>query len=380
MRKNMIIGLSTIAAVFVGFATTSSFAEPPRGHAAQNIAAANARGMPSPARVASGLPVVTGAGAPTGNVQVPGGNVGGGGNQTGPVVTGPGGGGQQVGITVDTCMNNVLACLNGGAIPGGLHALFDEAVRNAITGGMMICQTQVDRCIAETRFQGERVFFLTNDVWATFNARVVQPAYFSFVMQRSGGLTPYQERNTCLLIDRNIGGRSFVQIDDASYGVPGAGRHMGGGGGQLGAALQDIDRGRFARWDAISATCYVYVSAINVNQNNAVIEERSLFGGTMGDYGRSAIVPIAAGESFRCNQNMFEMALRQRTRVLATYAVLGVAAGATTGAIIGRVRQSGGGSSPATPATPTTPEVPVVPNGEDQSPAEESVAPTAQAE
>ena len=38
--------------------------------------------------------------------------------------------------SISMCMNDVLQCINTGALQGGLHDMFNEDVRNAIMNGM----------------------------------------------------------------------------------------------------------------------------------------------------------------------------------------------------------------------------------------------------
>ena len=93
-------------------------------------------------------------------------------------------------------MNDVYACVNNGGLPNGINDLFNEDLRNSIESGMGLCNIQVERCVREIRRNCKNVYRSTADVWIDFNARKVQPEYYSFVLRKTG-LTPNQAENTC---------------------------------------------------------------------------------------------------------------------------------------------------------------------------------------
>ena len=113
--------------------------------------------------------------------------------------------------TVENCMNDIKACINNGALSRGINDLFNEDLRNAIINGMGLCSIQVERCVREIRQDCENMYLSNSEVWLDFNARVVQPEYYNFVLRKTG-LTPNQAENTCLLLDRNTYGSSFNAI------------------------------------------------------------------------------------------------------------------------------------------------------------------------
>ena len=57
-----------------------------------------------------------------------------------PVKECPDGGVKNSKYTITMCMNDVLQCINTGALQGGLNDMFNEDVRNAVMGGMKLCQ------------------------------------------------------------------------------------------------------------------------------------------------------------------------------------------------------------------------------------------------
>ena len=125
----------------------------------------------------------------------------------------PDGGVKNSEYTVNDCMNEVLSCINNGALAGGLNDLFNEDMRNAIVNGMGLCSVQVEKCIVSVRRDCKPVYRSIADVWVDFNSRKVQPEYYNFVLRKTG-LTPNQAENTCLLLDVNTFGPSFAAVDN----------------------------------------------------------------------------------------------------------------------------------------------------------------------
>ena len=244
--------------------------------------------------------------------------------------------------TVENCMNDVLRCINGGALPGGLNDLFNEDFRNAIENGMGICSVQVDKCITDVRKDCRNVYRSAGDVWIDFNSRRVQPEYYSFVLRKTG-LTPNQAENTCRVLDKNTYGSSFTAVSNSGNVTAEYNKTVGAYNGQHGNILVknqpmgvdvndgnpgvDGARGHYARWDAASATCLVRVAAYNKNEQ---IKNSWLFGALGND--KPAEVWQAAGETFTCNKDLFGFSLMNDTN---TAAVVGVGGGTLLGAGIG---------------------------------------------
>ncbi len=243
--------------------------------------------------------------------------------------------------TIENCMNDLLGCVNGGALPGGLNDLFNEDLRNAIMNGMGLCSIQVDRCVNDVRKNCTSVYASSADVWTDFNSRRIQPEYYNFVLRKTG-LTPNQAENTCLLLDRNTFGTSFAAVSNSGsvtteYGqVVGAYNTMGGDlqkQNPQGVAVNsdndtvDGSRGHYARWDATTATCLVRVAAYNKDKQ---ISNTWLFGALGND--EPAEVWQSAGDTFSCNKDLFGFSLMNKTR---SAAVVGVGGGAVVGAGIG---------------------------------------------
>ena len=113
----------------------------------------------------------------------------------------PDGGVANSSYTVAMCMDDLLQCVNTGALQGGLNDLFNSDVRNSIMSGMKLCQSVIDKCVREVRVDCRNIYAATTDVWLDFNSRVIQPEYYNFVLRKTG-LTPNQAENTCLLLDR----------------------------------------------------------------------------------------------------------------------------------------------------------------------------------
>ncbi|MDR0449512.1 MAG: hypothetical protein LBG89_03600 [Rickettsiales bacterium] len=264
-------------------------------------------------------------------------------------------------ISVNQCMGNIETCVNS-TLPGGIRNLFDENMRNSIFNGMNLCQDQVEDCkrnvYAEVRLaDGSMATTLTPiyrnniDVWVDFNARVIQPQYYSFTLGRTG-LTPRQAEAVCKLLDRNTFGSSFaaVGINNQitteynqgvnSYNDQGAGSYKGDKSSDqpMGADINmhnkvDAMRGYYGRWDAEQAECLVRVAAYN---GNDLIQNRwqvgiKIAGVDVGD-GKWAEQWIKSGEGFKCGKSLFGFSLLNET---AENAVAGAIIGGATGAVIG---------------------------------------------
>lgn len=262
-----------------------------------------------------------------------------------PVPECPDGGVKNSAYTVEMCMDDVLRCVNYGALPDGLNDMFDENTRNAIINGMGLCVPQVQKCIAQVRVDCDNVYRSAPDVWIDFNSRRVQPEYYKFVLRKTG-LTPNQAETVCAMLDKNTSGASFdasavmstsVGQEKIAYNAKQgnilvknktAGTAVGGGIlGDNGA------RGNYARWDAKNATCYIRVAAYNKDKH---ITNTWLFG-AMGD-DQPAEVWRAAGDSFTCNKDLFGFSLMNDTH---TAAVVGVGGGALVGAGVGAIAGHG---------------------------------------
>lgn len=250
--------------------------------------------------------------------------------------------------TVDKCMNDVLACVNGGALPGGMNDLFNEDLRNSIMNGMGLCAPQVERCVTSVRKNCSAVYRSSSDVWVDFNSRKIQPEYYNFVLRKTG-LTPNQAENTCLLLDRNTYGSSFAAVSKSGDVTTEYGKNVGAYNGSDGNSLQktnpmgvtvntsastvDGARGHYARWDATTATCLVRVAAYNKDKQ---ITNTWVFG-ALGD-DKPAEVWKSAGDSFSCNKNLFGFSLMNKT---STAAVVGVGGGTLLGAGVGAIAGHG---------------------------------------
>jgi len=250
------------------------------------------------------------------------------------------GGVENSSYTATMCMNDVLQCINAGALQGGLNDMFNEDVRHAIMGGMRICQMHVDKCISEVRVNCKNVYHETTDVWLDFNSRIVQPEYYNFVLRKTG-LTPHQAENTCLLLDRNAYGSSFAAVSDTNVvnteynNLVGAYNSANGGtlskdnpqGVAVNTVGYDGNRGHYARWDASNAECLIRVGAYNKDKS---ITNSWLFGAVGND--NVAEVWQKAGSTFTCNKDLFGFSLMNDTK---TAAVIGVGGGTLVGAAIG---------------------------------------------
>ena len=254
------------------------------------------------------------------------------------------GGVENSSYTVENCMNDVLGCVNGGALPNGINSLFNEDLRNSIVNGMGLCLTQVEHCISTVRRNCQYVYASTSDVWLDFNARKVQPEYYAFVLRQTG-LTPTQAENTCLLLDRNTYGAAFNAVSvtdsvtseyDQRVGAYNSARNDSLSKlNPLGARVNDtgIDgkRGYYARWDAENAQCLLRVAAYN---KDTPITNSWLFG-IVGDE-TPAEVWRATGSSFTCNKDLFGFSLMNNTKTVAATAIPGgTLLGAGIGALAG---------------------------------------------
>ena len=254
------------------------------------------------------------------------------------------GGVENSSYTVDNCMNDILGCVNGGALPNGINSLFNEDLRNSIVNGMGLCLTQVEHCVTTVRRNCQYVYASNSDVWLDFNARKVQPEYYAFVLRQTG-LTPTQAENTCLLLDRNTYGAAFNAVSvgdsvtseyDQRVGAYNSARNDSLSKlNPLGARVNDtgIDgkRGYYARWDAENAQCLLRVAAYN---KDTPITNSWLFG-IVGD-DSLAEVWQATGSSFTCNKDLFGFSLMPKTKTVAATAIPGgTLLGAGIGALAG---------------------------------------------
>lgn len=246
------------------------------------------------------------------------------------------GGGTTPGYTVDNCMDEMLACVNGGALPGGIKDLYNYDLRNSIINGMGLCQSQVDKCV------NAKICNSSADCWIIFNTRVVQPSYYSFVL-RNTGLTPYQAENTCMLLDKNTYGKSFAALGKGSNQATGEyNQNIGSYNEQGGPTKEnpqgyavntdssyDGARGHYARWDATGGQCLVRVAAYK-NDNLIADNFTALF--WKEGSSKAAEAWVATGSNFKCDRALFEMAsLLNSTRTAAAtggiLAGVGVVAG-----------------------------------------------------
>ncbi len=260
----------------------------------------------------------------------------------------PDGGVKDSEYTVDNCMDDLLLCINTGALQGGLNDLFNEDLRNSIVNGMGLCLTQVERCIAEVRRDCTNIYRTAADVWIDFNSRRVQPEYYNFVLRKTG-LTPNQAENTCLLLDVNTYGSSFDAVSNsgrvtAEYNI-GVGAYNNQAGNVLvkrnpqgvelnyGNSGVDGQRGHYARWDPTTAECWIRIGAYN---KDSQIKNSWLFGAVGND--QPAEVWRQAGDTFTCNRDLFGFSLMNQTN---TTAVVGIGGGALVGAGVGAIAGHG---------------------------------------
>ena len=94
-----------------------------------------------------------------------------------PGSTGDNNNNDDVDYKIDDCMNEILRCVNGGALPGGLNDLFDADARNMIFNAGGVCVTQIENCMAQL----SDLYKSSMDVWYDFNQRKIQPEYYNFV-------------------------------------------------------------------------------------------------------------------------------------------------------------------------------------------------------
>lgn len=211
----------------------------------------------------------------------------------------PDGGVKDSAYTIEMCMNDVVQCVNFGALPNGMNDMFDKNTRNSIVNGMGLCTPQVNKCIAQVRRGCYNVYRSLSDVWIDFISRRVQPEYYNFVLRKTG-LTPNQAEATCLMLDK----------------------------GETGYA-----EGQNARWDAKTATCNVRVAAYNKDKH---ITNTWLFGAAGDD--KPAEIWMKTGDTFTCNKDLFGFSLMNDTQ---TAAVVGIGGGTLVGAGVGAVAGHG---------------------------------------
>ena len=242
--------------------------------------------------------------------------------------------------TITNCMNDLLQCVNTGALQGGLNDLFNEDVRNSIVGGMRLCQAQVDKCISDVRVNCRNIYNESTDVWLDFNSRIIQPEYYNFVLRKTG-LTPNQAENTCLLLDRNTYGESFAAVSDSNAVNSEYNKKVGAynkannnslsknnpQGVEVNTTGYDGNRGHYARWDAAKGECLIRVAAYNKDK---LITNSWLFGAVGND--NAAEVWEKAGSTFTCSKDLFDFSLMNDTK---TAAVVGVGGGTLLGTAIG---------------------------------------------
>lgn len=249
--------------------------------------------------------------------------------------------------TITMCMDDVLQCINTGALQGGLNDMFNEDVRNSIMNGMKLCQASVDKCIRDVRVDCRNVYGVSTDVWLDFNSRIVQPEYYNFVLRKTG-LTPNQAENTCLLLDRNTYGSSFASVSDINNVNTEYANKVGAYNEAINGTLSkdnpqgvavntvgyDGNRGHYARWDAAKAECLIRVAAYNKDK---LITNSWLFGAVGND--NPAEVWEKAGSTFTCSKELFDFdSLLNDTK---TAAVIAVPGGAIVGGAIGAAAVAG---------------------------------------
>lgn len=274
----------------------------------------------------------------TGGTDEPGGNV----TPSGECLDG---GVRNSTFTVDDCMQSLLLCIQGGALPNGLNDLFNEDLRNSVIRGMNLCAPQVEQCVSQVREDCVNLYGAASDVWADFNSRVVQPEYYGFVLRKTG-LTPNQAETVCALLDKNTYGKSFAAVSGSNavtseYNRPvGAYNRQNNGtlskANPLGPTINttangntgvDGERGHYTRWDPATAECKIRVAAYNKDK---LITNKWLFGAVGDD--KAAEVWQDVGSTFTCNKDLFDFSLMNNTK---TAAVVGVGGGTLLGAGIG---------------------------------------------
>ncbi len=241
----------------------------------------------------------------------------------------------------NACMKDILACIENGALPNGLNDMFNVDLRNSIINGMNLCALQVESCIANVTENGQSVYDDANDVWQDFNSREVQPAYYSFVLRRTG-LTPNQAENTCWLLDRNVYGSSFAAINatgkvTSEYDqqinpyndTAGSEKFNSQGLNVNDDGKVDAERGHYARWDAVNGECLVRIAAYNKDK---AITNETLWG-LMGNKD-SAEAWVSAGDNFECDKDLFGFYLMRDTANVALIGGTATVVGTGTAAII----------------------------------------------
>lgn len=260
----------------------------------------------------------------------------------------PDGGVKNSTYTVENCMTDILSCVNGGALPGGMNDLFNEDLRNAIVNGMGLCTVQVEKCISTVRRDCKNIYRTSADVWLDFNSRRIQPEYYNFVLRKTG-LTPNQAENTCRLLDKNTYGSSFNAVANSGNVTAEYNKRTGAYNKQQGNVLVknnpqgvqvndnnpgvDGQRGHYARWDAATADCWLRVAAYN---KDSQIKNSWLFGAAGDD--KMAETWKQAGDTFTCNKDLFGFSLMNQT---STAAVVGIGGGTLVGAGIGAIAGHG---------------------------------------
>lgn len=256
----------------------------------------------------------------------------------------PDGGVKNSDYTIDTCMDDILYCVNTGALPGGITDMYDSDTRNAIINGMGLCMSQVEKCVAQVRRDCTNVYNSVTDVWIDFNLRKVQPEYYNLVLRKTG-LTPVQAEATCRYLDGNIKEqKQVVHVDSSTVttesSVPTKKSYIKAEPLTNKVAVTDgvavsqkLASGQYARWDAKTATCYVRVAAYN---RDTPIKNSWLFGAAGDD--KLAEVWRAAGDSFTCNKDLFGFSLMNDTH---TVAVVGIGGGTLVGAGVGAIAGHG---------------------------------------
>lgn len=284
------------------------------------------------------------------STSIPSNNNGGGGDKPNPKPEPepkpecPDGGVKNSTYTIENCMNDVLSCINNGALPGGLNDMFNEDVRNSIVNGMNLCYLQVDKCVSDVRRDCRNVYLSPADVWIDFNSRKVQPEYYNFILRKTG-LTPNQAENTCWLLDKNTYGSSFSAVSNAGTVTSEYAKQVGAYNLQNSGSLSkanpqgvnvnngnpgvDGQRGHYARWDATTGDCLIRVAAYNKDTH---IKNSWLFGAAGND--KPAEVWRSAGSSFQCNKDLFGFSLLNDT---STAAVVGVGGGTLVGTGVGAI-------------------------------------------
>jgi len=239
---------------------------------------------------------------------------------------------------VEDCMKDLLTCVNG-TLPDGIASLYNADMRNSVINGMNLCAAVVDKCLnSARRLDGNKAYYVRNNVWADFNSREIQPQYYTHVMYKTG-LTPNQAENTCWLLDRNTYGAAFTAVNakgvvtnEYNQGVNAYNNQGGGKGNPMGQMVNnrgavDAQRGHYARWDATAGECLVRVAAYNKDE---LITDKSFFFGEFGGK-QTAEKWVRTGTAFSCKMDFFGFNLMRDTQNIAINT--GTAAVVTTGGI-----------------------------------------------